>query len=165
VTATLPTSSPTRTGDDERCAALARVHTVITRGARSYLDWHDLDATHDAQGGIVRLEGLASLDDAIGHVAGIVQAAAREVVARGAAELTMFARDREALRNVRFARVADRDALELLEQVGPCFLVAADDSAELWLPAAGCAAEVSATGAQIDMSRVARFILGQDEPL
>lgn len=145
MTATLsPTAAAT--------TAVQRVQDAMLRGVRSYSDLHGL-----------RQRDVRDPEEVIAHVAGMVQAAAREVVARCAGELALFGRDRDALRNIRFARMAAEDAsaeheAELAEQIGPCF-VTGDAGTRLLLPRAGC----TAVGTDIDLARLTRFILGHDD--
>lgn len=104
----------------------------------------DADDRHLCQFSLFEIEHLGGLDELIGHISGIVQAAAREVVARCEDELAMFGRNTEELRNLSFGRITYSDAIELLasdfpnlawgddlkadheaaivDKIGPCFI-------------------------------------------
>jgi aspartyl/asparaginyl-tRNA synthetase len=191
VTATLPACSPT-TGADARSdldLALVRIWDAMFRGARAYVERNGFLAVQPAVmqdslagfvselgsvyaetgSGAIELEQPGTIDEVIIHVTGIVQAAAREVIARCSDELALFGRDRDELRNITFARVTHEDAVALVAEdveLGPVFVTRDGASAELLLPRAGCAAQVAAgaeqSGASVDMAHVAQFIVGRE---
>lgn len=191
MTATLPTTSPT-IGDLPRAEhdlALVRVWDAMFRGARAYVERNGFLAVQPALvqdsfallvpelgsvyaetgSGTLELEQPGTLDEVIVHVTGIVQAAAREVIARCSEELALFGRDRDELRNITFARVAHEDALALVKagvDLGPVFVTRDATAAELLLPRAGRAAHAEAgaeqAGASVDMAHVAQFIIGRE---
>lgn len=74
----------------------------------------DADDRHLCQFSLFEIEHLGDLDELIGHISGIVQAATREVIARCGDELALFGRDVDDLRSIAFARITYSDAVELL---------------------------------------------------
>jgi asparaginyl-tRNA synthetase len=119
---------------------LGRVYAEI----QSFRMEPDADDRHLCQFSLFEIEHLGNLDELIGHISGIVQAAAREVVARCGEELALFGRNPNDLRNLNFGRITYGDAIELLandfpnlawgddlkadheaaivEKIGPCFI-------------------------------------------
>ena len=74
---------------------------------------------HRSRGGVKPGRGEPRLDELIGHISGIVQAATREVIARCGEELALFGRDVQELRNIAFGRITYSDAVELLAREFP----------------------------------------------
>lgn len=79
----------------------------------------EADDRHLCQFSLFEIEHLGNLDELIGHVSGIVQAAAREVVARCGDELAMFGRNTAELRNLAFGRITYDNAIDLLADEFP----------------------------------------------
>lgn len=86
----------------------------------------DADDRHLSQFSLFEIEHLGDLDELIGHISGIVQAAAREVTARCQDELGLFGRDPLELKNIQFARISYANAIELLAAEFP-YLSFGDD--------------------------------------
>lgn len=160
-----------------RGLAVVRVWDAMLRGARSYVEWHGIESVETQQFGRLEVEHAGDLDELIGHISGIVQASAREVVARCPHELALFDRNPDELRHVRFGRISCPDAA-LGDWSGPCFVTRASDpddpdefsSTDLLLPNAGQSARVAEherepphAGAWIELARLAQFILGVDD--
>lgn len=154
-----------------------RVWDAMLRGARSYVEWHGIESVETQQLARLEIEHAGDFEELIGHISGIVQASAREVVARCPHELALFARNPDELRHVRFGRISCSDAA-LADWSGPCFVAKASDpddpddlsSSYLLLPKAGQSAraaeherEPPRSGARIDLARLAQFILGVDD--
>lgn len=89
---------------------LGRVYAEI----QSFRMEPDADDRHLCQFSLFEIEHLGGLDELIGHISGIVQAAAREVTARCEDDLAMFGRSGADLRNLTFGRISYADAVELL---------------------------------------------------
>jgi hypothetical protein len=128
----------------------------------------------DDPAGRMDIEQPGHLDEVVVHVSGIVQAAAREVIARCSDELALFGRDREALRNIAFARITHDQAIDLLADgfpqlapdaelnarheavlaamLGPCVLLqdGAVETARLLLPGAGRSARAFEHATEVD---------------
>jgi len=86
----------------------------------------DVDDRHLCQFALFELEHLGGLDELIGHIAGVVQAAAREVARSCSAELAMFGRNPAELTDLRFGRIRYEDAVALLQADFP-YLSFGDD--------------------------------------
>ncbi len=86
----------------------------------------DADARHLCQFALFEIEHVGNLDDVISSIAGIVQAAAREVVSRCADDLDLFDRSADDLLKIAFARITYSQAIELLQADFP-FLQWGDD--------------------------------------
>ncbi|MCW2961595.1 MAG: hypothetical protein JWM90_1982 [Thermoleophilia bacterium] len=119
---------------------LGRVYAEI----QSFRMEPDADARHLCQFSLFEIEHLGDLDELIGHISGVVQAATREVASRCADELALFGRTPQDMVGLTFARVTYSDAIELLiadfpdlawgddlvdvheaalvAQLGPCFV-------------------------------------------
>jgi asparaginyl-tRNA synthetase len=89
---------------------LGRVYAEI----QSFRMEPDVDDRHLCQFALFEIEHLGDLDELIGHISGIVQASAREVVARCGDELAIFGRSATDLAKLSFARITYSDAIELL---------------------------------------------------
>jgi asparaginyl-tRNA synthetase len=74
----------------------------------------EADDRHLCQFALFEIEHLGNLDELIGHISGIVQAAAREVTARCGEELAMFGRSTADLQSLQFGRITYDNAIELL---------------------------------------------------
>lgn len=94
---------------------LGRVYAEI----QSFRMEPEADDRHLCQFSLFEIEHLGGLDELIGHISGIVQAAAREVVARCEDELALFGRSCAELRNLTFGRISYGDAIELLADEFP----------------------------------------------
>ncbi|NLG28755.1 MAG: hypothetical protein GX557_12645 [Chloroflexi bacterium] len=94
---------------------LGRVYAEI----QSFRMEPDADDRHLCQFSLFEIEHLGDLDELIGHISGIVQAATREVVARCGDELALLGRSTEELRSIRFGRITYSDAIELLAREFP----------------------------------------------
>lgn len=75
----------------------------------------DADDRHLCQFALFEIEHLGNLNELIGNIAGVVQAAAREVVSRCADDLTLLGRDPSSLTDMRFGRITYSQAIELLQ--------------------------------------------------
>jgi asparaginyl-tRNA synthetase len=89
---------------------LGRVYAEI----QSFRMEPEADDRHLCQFALFEIEHLGNLDELIGHISGIVQAAAREVTARCGEELAMFGRSTEDLQALQFGRITYDNAIELL---------------------------------------------------
>lgn len=89
---------------------LGRVYAEI----QSFRMEPEADDRHLCQFSLFEIEHLGGLDELIDNISGIVQSAAREVVARCEEELAMFGRSADELRNLAFGRITYGDAIELL---------------------------------------------------
>lgn len=94
---------------------LGRVYAEI----QSFRMEPDADDRHLCQFSLFEIEHLGGLDELIGHVSGIVQAAAREVTARCEDELALFGRSAADLRALSFGRITYTNAIDLLESEFP----------------------------------------------
>ena len=94
---------------------LGRVYAEI----QSFRMEPEADDRHLCQFSLFEIEHLGNLDELIGHISGIVQSAAREVLARCGDELALFGRDVSALRAISFGRITYSDAIELLGREFP----------------------------------------------
>lgn len=94
---------------------LGRVYAEI----QSFRMEPDADDRHLCQFALFEIEHLGDLDELIGHISGVVQAATREVVARCGQELELFGRDVDELRSISFGRITYTDAIELLADEFP----------------------------------------------
>jgi asparaginyl-tRNA synthetase len=94
---------------------LGRVYAEI----QSFRMEPDADDRHLCQFSLFEIEHLGNLDELIGHVSGIVQAAAREVLARCEDDLALFGRSGADLRSLSFGRITYANAIELLEAEFP----------------------------------------------
>ena len=74
----------------------------------------DADDRHLCQFSLFEIEHLGGLDELIGHVSGIVQAAALEVTSRCEDDLALFGRSAADLRNLSFGRITYAHAVELI---------------------------------------------------
>jgi asparaginyl-tRNA synthetase len=119
---------------------LRRVYAEI----QSFRMEPEADDRHLCQFSLFELEHVGDLDELIGHIAGTVQAAAREVIRSCESDLALFGRNPAELTNITFARISYTDAVAMLqqhfpylqwgddlkadherlltEQLGPCFL-------------------------------------------
>lgn len=89
---------------------LGRVYAEI----QSFRMEPEADDRHLCQFSLFEIEHLGDLDELIGHISGIVQSAAREVIARCEDELALFGRSTDDLRDLAFGRITYGDAIELL---------------------------------------------------
>ncbi len=94
---------------------LGRVYAEI----QSFRMEPDVDDRHLCQFSLFEIEHLGNLDELIGHISGIVQAAANEVVSRCGEELALFGRNANDLNNLNFGRITYSDAIVLLENDFP----------------------------------------------
>ncbi|MCW2950118.1 MAG: hypothetical protein JWN41_1131 [Thermoleophilia bacterium] len=90
--------------------ALGKVYAEI----QSFRMEPDADDRHLCQFALFEIEHLGNLDELIGNISGIVQAATNEVVRSCGAELALFGRDISQLRSMEFARITYTDCIELL---------------------------------------------------
>ena len=74
----------------------------------------DADDRHLCQFSLFEIEHLGTLDDLVGNISGIVQAACREVIRSCPEELALFGRDHAELADLTFARISYSDCIELL---------------------------------------------------
>ncbi|MBC7460325.1 MAG: hypothetical protein H7287_03085 [Thermoleophilia bacterium] len=79
----------------------------------------DADDRHLCQFSLFEIEHLGNLDELIGNISGIVQAATNEVVRSCGAELALFGRDLSELTDMAFARITYDDAVDLLADEFP----------------------------------------------
>ena len=110
---------------------LKRVYAEI----QSFRMEPDVDDRHLCQFALFEIEHVGDLNELIGHLAGIVQAACTEVARSCAAELALFGRDVRALNNMEFGRITYSDAIALLQKDFP-YLAWGDDlkaDHERWL--------------------------------
>ncbi len=101
---------------------LQRVYAEI----QSFRMEPDADDRHLCQFALFEIEHVGNLDTLISNIAGIVQAAAREVVNRCADDLALFGRDPADLKQLTFGRITYSQAIELLQAEFP-FLQWGDD--------------------------------------
>ncbi|MEO6867277.1 MAG: amino acid--tRNA ligase-related protein [Gaiellales bacterium] len=94
---------------------LGRVYAEI----QSFRMEPDADNRHLSQFSLFEIEHLGDLDELIGHISGIVQAATREVIARCGDELELLGRSAADLQHLRFGRMTYSDAVELLASEFP----------------------------------------------
>lgn len=94
---------------------LGRVYAEI----QSFRMEAEADDRHLCQFSLFEIEHLGNLDELIGHISGIVQAAAREVTARCSEELALFDRNPDDLRSIVFGRVTYTDAVDMLADEFP----------------------------------------------
>ena len=94
---------------------LGRVYAEI----QSFRMEPDADDRHLCQFSLFEIEHLGGLDELIGHVSGIVQAAAREVAARCEDDLALFGRNAGDLQSLTFGRITYDDAISLLANEFP----------------------------------------------
>ncbi|MGI4833789.1 MAG: amino acid--tRNA ligase-related protein [Janthinobacterium lividum] len=71
-----------------------------------------------AQFTLFEIEHIGDLDELLGHLAGIVHTACREVAAKCAKELALFGRDAQDIIGLTFRRMTYADAIELLKPNG-----------------------------------------------
>jgi asparaginyl-tRNA synthetase len=76
------------------------------------------DARRLAQFSLFEIEHIGGLDELLGHLAGIVNSASKQVAEDCEKELALFGRDANELRNVTFKRMTYADAVELLKTEG-----------------------------------------------
>ncbi|HEY9766010.1 MAG TPA: amino acid--tRNA ligase-related protein, partial [Chroococcales cyanobacterium] len=77
------------------------------------------DPRHLCQFSLFEIEHLGDLDELIGHLEGIVQAIAEQVIEDCAGELETFGRDPEELRRLTFKRMTYSQAVEILKKDFP----------------------------------------------
>ncbi|MCW2922865.1 MAG: hypothetical protein JWM98_269 [Thermoleophilia bacterium] len=94
---------------------LGRVYAEI----QSFRMEPDADDRHLCQFALFEIEHLGDLDELIGHISGVVQAATREVVARCGEELELLGRNADELRSMSFGRITYNDAIDLLADEFP----------------------------------------------
>ncbi len=90
---------------------LQRVYAEI----QSFRMEPDADDRHLCQFALFEIEHIGNLDELISNIAGVVQAAAREVVNRCADDLVLFGRDPADLAQITFGRITYSQAIELLQ--------------------------------------------------
>lgn len=94
---------------------LGRVYAEI----QSFRMEPDADDRHLCQFSLFEIEHLGNLDELIGHISGIVQAAASEVAMRCADDLALFGRRSSDLEGIAFGRITYEDAIALLASEFP----------------------------------------------